>query len=54
MREQDVEIPRKFDAPKIINYTEAQCVETHLKVFIHNEKLFIHHFLDSLVRIALN
>jgi hypothetical protein len=54
MCEQDVEIPRKFNSPKIVKYIEAQCVETHLKVLIYNEKLLIHHFLNSFVGLALN
>ena len=53
----DVESPRKSKAPKFIKYRRAQI---HLKVYygkmakiIYYEELMIHHFHESLTRMAL-
>jgi len=54
-------VPKKFRAPAFINYTRTQCLMTHLKSYcnkmtevVHDEKLLMHFFLDSLSGAALS
>ena len=46
---------------KSIKYIKAQCLKIHFKVYyskiaevIHNKKLLIHYFFESLVRLVLS
>jgi len=54
-------VPKKFRALEFINYTRTQCLMTHLKSYcnkmtevVHDEKLLMHFFLDSLSGAALS
>ena len=54
-------IPKIFCVPKFIKYTRTQCPITHLKSYcnkikevMHDEKLLIHFFQDSLSRTMLS
>ena len=56
----NVVIPRKFRVPEFVKYTGTQCPITHLKAYcnkmaevVHDEKLLIHFFQDSLSDAAL-
>ncbi|KAJ6952774.1 hypothetical protein NC653_041800 [Populus alba x Populus x berolinensis] len=56
----NVVIPKKFRVPEFIKYTGTQCPITHLKAYcnkmaevVHDEKLLIHFFQDSLSNGAL-
>jgi hypothetical protein len=56
-----VVIPKKFRVPEFIKYTGTQCPITHLKSYcnkmaevVHNEKLLMHFFQDSLNGAALS
>lgn len=56
----NVVIPRKFRVPDFVKYTGTQCPITHLKGYcnkmaevVHDEKLLIHFFQDSLSDAAL-
>jgi hypothetical protein len=55
----NVVIPKKFRVPKFVKYTWTQCPVTHLKAYrnkmaevVHDEKLLIHFFQDSLSDVA--
>ena len=57
----NVVIPKKFRVPEFIKYTGTQCPFTHLKSYcnkmtevVHDEKLLMHFFQDSLSGVALN
>ena len=57
----NVVIPKKFHVPDFIKYTGTQCPVTHLKSYcnkmeevVHDEKLLMHFFQDSLSGVALN
>jgi hypothetical protein len=57
----NVVVPKKFCVPEFIKYSGTQCPMTHLKsycnkmaVVIHDEKLLMHFFQDSLSGAALN
>ena len=57
----NVIIPKKFRVPDFIKYTGTQCPVTHLKSYcnkmaevVHDEKLLMHFFQDSLSGSALN
>jgi len=54
-------VPKKFRVPEFIKYTGTQCPITHLKSYcnkmaevVHNEKLLMHFFQDSLSGAALS
>ena len=56
----NVVIPRKFRVPEFVKYTVTQCPITYLKAYcnkmaevVHDEKLLIHFFQDSLSDAAL-
>jgi hypothetical protein len=56
----NVVIPKKFRVPEFVKYTGTQCPVTHLKAYcnkmvevVHDEKLLIHFFQDSLSDVAL-
>ncbi|XP_073264521.1 uncharacterized protein [Populus alba] len=56
----NVVIPKKFRVPEFVKYTGTQCPITHLKAYcnkmaevVHDEKLLIHFFQDSLSNGAL-
>jgi hypothetical protein len=57
----NVVVPKKFRVPEFIKYTGTQCPITHLKSYcnkmaevVHDEKLLMHFFQDSLSGAALN
>jgi len=57
----NVVVPKKFRVPKFIKYTGTQCPITHLKSYcnkmaevVHDEKLLMHFFQDSLSGAALS
>jgi len=57
----NVVVPKKFCVPEFIKYTGTQCPMTHLKSYcnkmaevIHDEKLLMHFFQDSLSGAALS
>jgi len=57
----NVVVPKKFCVPEIIKYTGTQCPITHLKSYcnkmaevVHDEKLLMHLFQDSLSGAALS
>ncbi|XP_011046380.1 PREDICTED: uncharacterized protein LOC105141014 [Populus euphratica] len=57
----NVVVPKKFHVPEFITYTGTQCPMTHLKSYcnkmaevVHDEKLLMHFFHDSLSGAALN
>jgi hypothetical protein len=57
----NVVVPKKFRVPEFIKYTGTQCPMTHLKSYcnkmaevVHDEKLLIHFFQDSLSGAALS
>jgi hypothetical protein len=57
----NVVVPKKFCVPEFIKYTGTQCPITHLKSYcnkmaevVHDEKLLMHFFQDSLSGAALN
>ena len=57
----NVVVPKKFRIPDFIKYTGTQCPVTHLKSYcnkmaevVHDEKLLMHFFQDSLNGPALN
>jgi hypothetical protein len=57
----NVVVPKKFRVPEFIKYTGTQCPVTHLKSYcnkmaevVHDEKLLMHFFQDSLSRAALS
>ena len=57
----NVVVPKKFRVPEFIKYTGTQCPVTHLKSYcnkmaevVHNEKLLMHFFQDSLSGATLN
>jgi len=57
----NVVVPKKFRVPEFIKYTGTQCPMTHLKSYcnkmteiVHDEKLLMHFFQDSLSGAALN
>jgi hypothetical protein len=57
----NVVVPKKFRVPKFIKYTRTQCPITHLKSYcnkmvevVHDEKLLIHFYQDSLNGTALS
>jgi hypothetical protein len=57
----NVIILKKFHVPEFIKYTRTQCPFTHLKFYynkmtkvVHDEKLLMHFFLDSLSGAALS
>ena len=52
---------KKFHVPKFIKYTRIQCLVTDLKFYynkmtevVHDEKLVMHFFQDSLSGVTLN
>jgi len=56
----NVVIPKKFRVPEFVKYTGTQCLITHLKAYcnkmaevVHDEKLLIHFFQDSLSDVAI-
>jgi len=56
----NVVILKKFRVPEFVKYTGTQCPVTHLKAYcnkmaevVHDEKLLIHFFQDSLSDVAL-
>jgi len=56
----NVVIPKKFRVLEFVKYTRTQCLVTHLKTYrnkiakvVHDEKLLIHFFQDSLSDVAL-
>jgi len=56
-----VKIPPKFNAPEFEKYQGTTCPKSHITMYcikmashIHDEKLLIHFFQDSLGGIALN
>jgi len=56
----NIVIPKKFRVPEFVKYTGTQCPVTHLKAYynkmaevVHDEKLLIHFFQDSLSEAAL-
>jgi hypothetical protein len=56
----NVVVPKKFRVPEFIKYTGTQCPMTHLKSYcnkmavVHDEKLLMHFFQDSLNGVALS
>jgi hypothetical protein len=57
----DMVVPKKFRVPEFIKYTGTQCPVTHLKSYcnkmakvVHDEKLLMHFFQDSLSGAALS
>jgi len=57
----NVVVPKKFHVPKFIKYTGTQYPDTHLKSYynkmaalVHDEKLLMHFFQDSLSGVALS
>ena len=57
----NVVVPKKFRVPKFIKYSGTQRPMTHLKSYcnkmaevVHDEKLLMHLFQDSLSRAALS
>ena len=57
----NVVVPKKFRVPEFIKYTGTQCPVTHLKSYcnkmaevVHDEKLLMHFFQDSLSGAALS
>jgi hypothetical protein len=57
----NVVVPKKFRVPKFIKYSGTQCPMTHLKSYcnkmaevVHDEKLLMHFFQDSLSGSALS
>nr|XP_034893121.1 uncharacterized protein LOC118032519 [Populus alba] len=57
----NVVVPKKFHVPEFIKYTGTQCPMTHLKSYcnkmaevVHDEKLLMHLFQDSLSGAALS
>ena len=57
----NVVVPKKFRVPEFIKYTGTQCPMTHLKSYcnkmaeeVHDEKLLMHFFQDSLSGTALS
>ncbi|XP_073262693.1 uncharacterized protein [Populus alba] len=57
----NVVVPKKFCVPEFIKYARTQCPMTHLKSYcnkmvevVHDEKLLMHFFQDSLSGAALN
>jgi len=57
----NVVVPKKFRVPEFIKYSGTQCPMTHLKSFcnkmaevVHDEKLLMHFFQDSLSGAALS
>jgi hypothetical protein len=57
----DMVEPKKFRVPEFIKYTGTQCPVTHLKSYcnkmaevVHDEKLLMHFFQDSLSGAALS
>jgi hypothetical protein len=57
----NVVVPKKFCVPEFIKYTGTQCPITHLKSYcnkmaevVHDEKLLMHLFQDSLSGAALS
>lgn len=57
----NVIVPKNFRVPEFIKYTRTQCTTTHLKSYynkmievVHDKKLLMHFFQDSLSIVALN
>jgi hypothetical protein len=57
----NVVVPKKFRVPEFIKYSGTQCPMTHLKSYcnkmtevVHDEKLLMHFFQDSLNRATLS
>jgi hypothetical protein len=57
----NVVVPKKFHVHEFIKYTGTQCPMTHLKFYynkmakvMHDEKLLVHFFQDSLNGAALS
>jgi hypothetical protein len=57
----NIVIPKKFRVPEFIKYIGTQCPVTHLKSYcnkmaevVHDEKILMHFFQDSLSGAALN
>jgi hypothetical protein len=54
-------VPKNFHVPKFIKYTGTQCPTIYLKSYynkmievVHDGKLLMHLFQDSLIRVALS
>ncbi|XP_073261632.1 uncharacterized protein [Populus alba] len=57
----NVVVPKKFRVPEFIKYSGTQCLMTHLKSYcnkmaevVHDEKLLMHFFQDSLSGVTLS
>jgi hypothetical protein len=57
----NIVVPKDFRVPDFIKYTGLECLNTHLRSYynkmakvIHNDKIFIYFFHDSLTGSALS